>query len=208
MVNVQMSSSDYLVESNRYGCSFIVAKLAKCSRYILPYPMVFLCKLHKYQFCIFCFRLKINNYEFDFVCQITPELETDGTPKKFFPQERYDNKKNLNLNKYGKGPFCKFSIDRKYSLKTGVYVILVDDLIEYAGECVDLFTRFGMGYGNISPRNCFEGGQSTNCRINSNILTAFKLKKSVQSYFLETSDRSRIEHELIINLSPSWNIKN
>ena len=149
--------------------------------------------------------LKISNYEFDFVCKITPELEADASPKKFFPQERYDNKKNLKLNKYGKGPFCKFSIDRKYSFKTGVYVILVDDLIEYVGECDDLFKRFGMGYGNISPRNCFEGGQPTNCRINSDILSVFKLKKSIQLYFLETNDRFRIEHELIINLSTSWN---
>ena len=86
-----------------------------------------------------------------------------------------------------------------------MYVILVDDLIEYVGECDDLFKRFGMGYGNISPRNCFEGGQPTNCRINSDILSVFKLKKSIQLYFLETNDRFRIEHELIINLSTSWN---
>ena len=40
--------------------------------------------------------LKINNYQFNFVCKITPELDVNGNPKKFFPQERYDNKKNLN----------------------------------------------------------------------------------------------------------------
>ena len=62
-----------------------------------------------------------------------------------------------------------------------------------------------MGYGNISPRNCFEGGQSTNCRINSDILSLFKLKKSIQLYFLETKNRFKIEHELIINQSPVWN---
>ena len=44
--------------------------------------------------------LKINNYQFNFVCKITPELDVNGNPKKFFPQERYDNKKNLKLNKY------------------------------------------------------------------------------------------------------------
>lgn len=148
--------------------------------------------------------LKINNYEFDFVCKIIPELEINGTPKKFFPQERYDNKKNLNLNKYGKGPFCKFSIDRKYS-KTGVYVILVNDLIEYVGECDDLFKRFGMGYGYISPRNCFEGGQPTNCRINAKILSLLNSNHEINLYFLETTQRFKIEHELIIEHSPSWN---
>jgi len=148
--------------------------------------------------------LKINNYQFNFVCKITPELDVNGNPKKFFPQERYDNKKNLKLNKYGIGPFCKFSIDRKYS-KTGVYVILVNNLIEYVGECDDLFNRFGMGYGNISPRNCFEGGQPTNCRINAKILSLLNSNHEIGLYFLETTQRFKIEHELIIANKPSWN---
>jgi hypothetical protein len=148
--------------------------------------------------------LKINNYQFNFVCNITPELDIYNNPKKFFPQERYDNKKNLKLNNYGKGPFCKFSIDKKYS-KTGVYVILVNDLIEYVGECDNLFKRFGMGYGNISPRNCFEGGQLTNCRINSKISSLLNSNHEIHLYFFETNQRFKIEHELIIRNNPSWN---
>jgi hypothetical protein len=148
--------------------------------------------------------LKINNYQFNFVCNITPELDIYNNPKKFFPQERYDNKKNLKLNNYGKGPFCKFSIDKKYS-KTGVYVILVNDLIEYVGECDNLFKRFGMGYGNISPRNCFEGGQLTNCRINSKISSLLNSNHKIHLYFFETNQRFKIEHELIIRNNPSWN---
>ena len=27
--------------------------------------------------------------------------------------------------------------------------------------------RYNNGYGRISPRNCFQGGQSTNCRVNN-----------------------------------------
>jgi hypothetical protein len=148
--------------------------------------------------------LEINNYQFNFVCNINPELDIYDNPKEIFPQERYDNKKNLKLNKYGKGPFCKFSIDKKYS-KTGAYVILVDDLIEYVGECDNLFKRFGMGYGNISPRNCFEGGQPTNCRINSKILSLLNSNHKIHLYFFETNQRFKIEHELIIQNNPSWN---
>ena len=149
--------------------------------------------------------LKIQDHTFSYVCEIIPKLNSEGNVMEIFPQSKYENKKNLNLNKYGKGPFCKFTIDRKYSGKSGVYVILVNNEIQYVGECDDFFKRFGMGYGNISPRNCFEGGQLTNCRINSDILSVFKLKKSIQLYFLETDDRFKIEHELIINFNPPWN---
>jgi len=149
--------------------------------------------------------LKIQDHTFSYVCEIIPKLNSEGNVTEIFPQSKYENKKNLNLNKYGKGPFCKFTIDRKYSGKSGVYVILVNNEIQYVGECDDFFKRFGMGYGNISPRNCFEGGQLTNCRINADILSVFKLKKSIQLYFLETDDRFKIEHELIINLNPPWN---
>ncbi len=150
-------------------------------------------------------KLEIQDYTFDHVCEIIPNLDDEGNAVEILPQSQYENKKNLGLNKYGKGPFCKFTIDRKYSGKTGVYVILVNDDIQYIGECDDFFKRFGMGYGNISPKNCFQGGQSTNCRINSDILSLFKLKKSIQLYFLETNDRFKIEHELIVNQNPPWN---
>ena len=115
---------------------------------------------------------------------------------KFSHSAKYENKKNLSLNKYGKGPFCKFTIDRKYSGKSGrICNSSVNNEIQYVGECDDFFKRFGMGYGNISPRNCFEGGQLTNCRINSNILTLFKSNGIIQLHFLETHDRFKIEYE-------------
>jgi len=148
--------------------------------------------------------LKIQDHMFEHVCEIIPNLDDEGNAIEIFPQSRYLNKKNLRLHKDGKGPFCKFTIDRKYSGKIGVYVILVNDDIQYVGECEDLFKRH-YGYGNISPKNCFQGGRTTNCRINSTILSQFKLKKSIQLYFLETNDRFKIEHELIINQNPVWN---
>jgi hypothetical protein len=149
--------------------------------------------------------LKINNLFFSHVCKIIPQLDTSQNILEFFPQERYENKNNLKLNKYGVGPFCKFTINRKYSNKTGVYILTVGDDIRYVGECDDFYKRYGMGYGTISPRNCFEGGQPTNCRINSNILLSIKSNNSVNLYFLQTEDRFKIEHELIQSQNPSWN---
>ena len=150
-------------------------------------------------------KLKILDYSLDQVCEIIPFHDKEGSILEIFPQSRYENKRNLPLNKYGEGPFCKFTINRKYSGKTGVYVILVDNDIHYIGECEDFFKRFGMGYGNISPKNCFQGGQPTNCRINSKILSVFKLRKIIKLYFFATKDRFRIEHELITILNPKWN---
>lgn len=149
--------------------------------------------------------MKIEDYEFNFICKIVPNTDNLGKFLEFLPQQRYENKKNYPLNKYGKGSFCKFSIDRKFSGKSGVYIISVNEKIQYVGECDDFHKRFVMGYGNISPRNCFEGGQLTNCRINSEILKCSKSQEKIQLYFLETKDRYNIEHILILKLNPSWN---
>lgn len=144
------------------------------------------------------------NYLFAFVSKIIPKLDR-GVALEFLPPNRYNNKKNYSLHKFGKGPFCKFTIDGKYSGKIGVYLIVLDDAVCYVGECIDLKKRFNAGYGNISPRNCFVNGQSTNCRINSLILESFKNNKSISLYFLKTDNRSGIERELIKKLRPAWN---
>ena len=122
------------------------------------------------------------------------------------PQPMYENVKNYPLHNYGKGPFCKFKINKNYSKKTGVYTIFIDGDLKYVGECDDLFKRFNMGYGNISPRNCFEGGQPTNCRINSSIMNHFKQGLKIDLYFFETNDRFKLEHELIKKYNPKWNL--
>jgi len=149
--------------------------------------------------------ITINDWKFKHVCEIIPKTDSNNNYIEFFPQIRYENKRNLALNKYGKGPFCKFSIDRKYSGKTGVYIISINDHIQYVGECDNFHSRFYMGYGTISPRNCFEGGQPTNCRINSKILNCYKSRDKIQLYFLETEDRYNIENFVITDLNPPWN---
>lgn len=142
---------------------------------------------------------------FQFICQIIPELDKSGKPFEYMPQSRYKNSKNHPLHKFGNGPFCKFKIPSHYSTKTGVYAITQDDVVVYVGECVDLTKRYNMGYGNISPKNCFKGGQPTNCRINSQILQSYKNGKKLNLLFYETKDRFKIENELIVNLNPVWN---
>ena len=59
------------------------------------------------------------------------------------PQHRYDNIRNLPLNNYGKGPFCKFKVPNDYNF-CGVYVIFVDGSPKYVGECQNLSDRFSI----------------------------------------------------------------
>jgi len=141
---------------------------------------------------------------FNYVCDITPDRDNNGDVKEFSPQKDYDNKKGLKLNKYGDGSFCKFKIPKDYQ-KAGVYIISVDESPKYVGECENLSIRFNSGYGNISPRNCYTGGQQTNCRINKLILDSVKNSHSIKLFFQETNKKFMLEEMLIDQLSPEWN---
>ncbi len=144
-------------------------------------------------------------YSFEYICEIRPLLDPRETPQEYWPQARYDNRKRLPLHKYGRGPFCNFSISKKLANKSGVYLLVSNSSVLYVGECVDLVNRFNQGYGNISPRNCYKGGQQTNCRINSLILHSVSIGRSIELFFLGTSDRKKIEKLLMNNLNPPWN---
>ena len=75
------------------------------------------------------------------------------------------------------------------------------------GECEDLQTRFETGYGNISPRNCFIGGQSTNCKINHLIRGGARANAQIDLWFRPGLDRKRLEFDLIAEIRPAWNGK-
>lgn len=110
-------------------------------------------------------------YEFEHVCDVEPLRDAGGVSVRFMPQDRYQNARNLPLNRYGAGPFCKFRVPTRFQV-SGVYVLTIDNDLRYVGECANLSARFNAGYGNISPKNCFKGGQETNCRLNNLIYVA------------------------------------
>lgn len=75
----------------------------------------------------------------------------------------------LILHKYGQGPFCEFSAPKEIEECKGIYIFIVNGIVKYVGRCQDNFkTRITQGYGHISPRNCYKGGQLTNCHVNMN----------------------------------------
>ncbi len=126
--------------------------------------------------------MNIDGYHFQYVSDIEPARDADGLLLTMMPQSRYQNRRGLGLNSYGAGPFCKFRISSRYEL-SGVYLVTSNDEIRYVGECTNLSSRFNNGYGNISPKNCFKGGQETNCRLNNLVYQAATSGQRVRSGF-------------------------
>jgi len=148
--------------------------------------------------------IKIGEYQFRYICAIEPERNGDGSVKQYMPQSRYKNKNKLALNKYGKGPFCKFKIPNNYML-SGVYAVTVENKVKYIGECLKFSLRYNMGYGIISPRNCFRGGQETNCRLNNLIYKAAHAGQEISLWFLQTENYKAVENKLRASIATEWN---
>lgn len=144
-------------------------------------------------------------YEFQFVEEIRPERDEDGKIKISMPQQSYSEANESYVHKHGWGPFCDFSISREWKSLTGVYIYFVDGEPRYVGEAKDFGKRVNRGYGNISPRNCFKGGQRTNCRMNHKIFETARNRKKIELYFHRTDERKRLEKELIQKIEPKWN---
>jgi hypothetical protein len=148
--------------------------------------------------------MRVGEYEFTHVSDIDPERGSNGAIRLFMPQDRYVNERGLALNKYGAGPFCKFRIPSHHRT-SGVYILTIDDEIRYVGECANLSARFNAGYGNISPKNCFKGGQETNCRLNNLVYLAAASKAKISLFFFQTADYKAMEAALRLTLRLAWN---
>ena len=145
-------------------------------------------------------------YNFEWTSNIRPELDDDGKILAFTPHTQYQNPQGLALNAYGEGPFCKFRISEAHH-EEGVYILTLDATATYVGECLSLATRFNSGYGSISPRNCYEQGQTTICGINHLIYQAAQAGQKIELWFLRTPNRKVVQKELIEALKPLWNRK-
>ena len=137
--------------------------------------------------------VKIAGFEFEHVREIKPVMDENGYVRQLTPQDRYANQRCVALNKHGAGPFYKFKIPTRIR-RSGVYVLTIDDEIMYVGECADLSSRFNNGYGNISPKNCFKGGQETNCRLNNLVYSASVVGSEYHcgSFKLQSTRRSKL----------------
>ena len=149
--------------------------------------------------------LNLINYSFTLIQEVIPEHNTKGQIRQYMPHVLYSKRQTSKLHKYGMGPFCRFSISRTWCGISGVYALYNNHHLLYIGQCKDFAQRFNMGYGIISPRNCYVGGQVTNCKINAMILKEYLDGKKIYLYFYETIDYERVEQKLINGLNPPYN---
>jgi hypothetical protein len=147
----------------------------------------------------------VEGHLFQKVCDIKPVRDESGKVIEDRPHPRYRNIRRLRLHRYGGGPFCSFRIPSGYSCKSGVYLLRLNGDYVYAGKAEDLGVRFNQGYGSISPRNCFEGGRQTNCRVNRLILGESEKGSRIELFFHETDALDSVEREIIDKLRPPWN---
>ena len=146
--------------------------------------------------------LYMHGYPFRFIQTLIPKIE-NGEIMEHRPQERFVNIKNIRLSENGSGTFCWFTIKAPES--PGVYLWIADNETIYVGETENLRKRFNLGYGNISPRNCYEGGQSTNCKMNKVVMEYYKVGKPVKLYFYETEQYKQVEREILSDIVTKYN---
>lgn len=148
--------------------------------------------------------MEFGGYPFQHVCDITPVVTDDGSVQTLMPQERYAKRDLYPLNRYGAGPFCKFRIPSTYPYP-GVYLLTVGEDIRYIGETNNLSRRYNMGYGTISPKNCYKGGQETNVRMNNLIYNAAVAGEVISLWFHQTTEFKAIEVALRYAHRAPWN---
>ena len=145
----------------------------------------------------------IEGYVFHYI----QELKPDKDKCELYPHKDYVKKDTHELYKdIGKGPFCHFKVETLEHRK-GVYLWCVKDEIIYIGETVDMYKRFNSGYGNISPRNCYKGGQYTNCKMNRVVLDETKKGNKIKLYVCYADDHQEIEKELLERHKTKYNEK-
>ena len=145
--------------------------------------------------------LTVCGYSFRYVQEIQPECDANGMVKEYYPELEPGKR----LNKNGKPPFCRFSIDAD-SLP-GVYLWVLGEDIIYIGETENLRRRFNNGYGRIYAYNCYSDGRSTNCKMNKVVLALAKAGRYVKLYFYETKDYKLVERELLEKIKTRYNVK-
>ena len=127
----------------------------------------------------------------------------------YSPQNNYNNKKDypylIDIDK--NSLFCKFKPNLPKIKGVYLWVDNYDEII-YIGEEKNLYERFNSGYGNISPRNCYKGGQSTNVKMNRVALSYFNNNHSIYIYICETPEHRAIEKKLLTLIKTQYNIQN
>ena len=110
------------------------------------------------------------------------------------------------LNPSGDETYCQFKLGDDLQGK-GLYCYTVGGSIVYIGRTHDPFAkRINIGYGSISPKNCYLDGQSTNCHLNALIArTDWSKLRLFECAMVSDEEIDVRERELIRSHNPPWN---
>lgn len=152
--------------------------------------------------------MQLLRWAFTLAGPVESDRDPSGSPTTYTAWERFANPKGLALNKWGVGPFVRLR-PPPLPKAAGVYAITQADRVLYLGIAkADLFARWGRGgYSVIDPRNCYAGGQSTNCHVNHLIGQVLGQGGSIDLWFLTDPAPRPIELTLIRALHPPWNLQ-
>ena len=151
--------------------------------------------------------MKVLEYEFSFICSIEPKKDSEGKCIERRPSSRYAKKHIRKLHGYPE-PFCDFSIDKKFTKNSGVYLFVVDRKTKYVGITKRKLRERIMEYGHISGIHCYKNGRETNCRINKKIMDCANKGEVVKLYFLELKNEKQMEdfeEKIKSEIKPPWN---
>lgn len=138
---------------------------------------------------------------------VKPNFENGGYDYED-PGARYKNVKNLKRNVNGKAgqKYWKFDVFPDLPSRPGVYILRNNGKVVYVGKTTNLENRWShRNYGAISPRNVFEGGQSTNCKINHYINE--HRNDNIEIEYFESDDIDNLETLLINAYKPELNVQ-
>lgn len=149
--------------------------------------------------------MSIGGYPFQLVGSLDLERDASGAILRDMPQARYRKAATARLHRYGAGPFCRFRLVTDAG--AGVYAFVIVDAVMYIGRSRGrLAGRINPGYGRISPRHCYIGGQEPSCRVNNLILQARESGDVVEVWFYACDPPDAAETYLINLLQPPWNL--
>ena len=151
-------------------------------------------------------QMRLLDRTFERVGQVDPTRRPEGEYVEYHAHKEFENPQGLHLHRYGCGPFCEINVPTEYDYGC-VFALTVDGELVFVGEAENLAARFNDGLGTISPRHCYAGGQSTNCRINASILDSAKSRKAIELWSCQVADRRDVESQLIRELKPAWNVQ-
>lgn len=151
----------------------------------------------------------MGGYDFTWASAIDADRDDTGALVFDTPQSRYANPKALPLHAHGVGPFARIRTNN-LPIEPGVYaVVSTDGAVLYVGRARDSIRRrwSPQGYAVIHARNCFKGGQSTNCRINVLVARELTHRRPLALWVLTVPDPTPVETTIICRLRPPWNLK-